>query len=136
MARCKGTDVHRNELRDAQEFIAVSLKIGLKEWALLIAAACVAASLFYTAREVLFNGGAPSSFSVSLGVIASILFALGTDTRANRTHAKWLLVATIAVSLLLGTLVALPTGNPVVRLLLVAAAVLFLVGSILKLRRL
>jgi len=41
----------RNELRDAQEFVAVSLKIGLREWAFIIVATCVAVSLFYSTQR-------------------------------------------------------------------------------------
>jgi peptidoglycan/LPS O-acetylase OafA/YrhL len=115
----------------------VPLKIGLREWALVIAAACVAVSLFYSARDVLSNGGNSSSFELPLGVIASLLIVWGADERMDRTQAKWLSVAAIAVSvLLLGMLVGLPSGSLAMRLLLAAAAVVVFAGAIWKLGRL
>ena len=124
----------RNELRDAQEFVAVSLKIGLREWALIIAAACVAVSLFYSAQEVLFNGDSPSRLEAPLGSIATLLVVWGARPRIDPAQAKPLFVAAIVVSLLLlGMLVALPAGIPAARLLLGAAAALVTVLAMLKL---
>ena len=111
-------------------------KIGLREWTLLFATACVAASLVLSARYVLFNGGHASSFEVPLGVIAPLLVAWGTGVRMDRTQAKWLLFGAIVVSVvLLGMLVVLPGGAPLVRFLLVGSAVIIIVGAILKLLR-
>jgi hypothetical protein len=124
----------RNGLRDAQEFVAVSLKIGLREWAFIIAAACVAVSLFYSAQEVLFNGGSPSRLEAPLSLIATLLILWGADSRMDPTRAKWLSAAAIAVSLLLlGMLIALPGGVPAARFLLGAAAVLVCVVATIKL---
>jgi uncharacterized membrane protein len=98
------------------------------------AAACMTVSLFYSAQEVLFNGGPPSSFETPLGVIASLLAVWGADARMDPTQAKRPLVAAIVVSLLLmGMLVALRGGIPAVRFLLTAAVVTVSVGAMLKL---
>jgi len=124
----------RNELRDAQEFVAVSLKIGLREWAFIIAAACVAVSLSFSAQGVLFNGDSPSRLEAPLGLIATLLIVWGASAGIGPTQAKRLFVAAIVVSLLLlGMLVALQGGIPAARLLLGAAAVLVLAGAMLKL---
>jgi hypothetical protein len=121
-------------LRDAQEFVAVSLKIGLREWAFIIVATCVAVSLFYSTQEVLLNGDSPSRLEAPLGSITMLLILWGADSRMGRAQGKWLLVAAIAVSmLLLGMLVALPGGAPAARFLFAAAAVLVCVVATIKL---
>jgi hypothetical protein len=121
-------------LRDAQEFVAVSLKIGLRDWVLIFATACVTVSLFYSAQGVLFNGSRTSIFEGPFGVTASLLLTWGADARMDRTQAKWILAVAIVVSLLLlGMLVALPAPSPAVRFLLTAAAVTVSVAAIFKL---
>jgi hypothetical protein len=121
-------------LQDAQEFVPVSLKIGLREWAFIIASACVAVGLFYSAQEVLLNAVPVGTLEAPLGVTASLLLVWGADARMDPTQAKWLFVAAIVLGLLvLGMLVALPDGIPLARLLLGAAAVLVSAGATLKL---
>jgi hypothetical protein len=124
-------------LRVAQEFVAVSPKIGLRKWLLIVAAGLAAASLFISLRGFLLNGDrSPGSFEGSLALIGLILIGWDSDAYPNPTTAKWLSIAAIVVSVLvLGMLVALPSGDPVVRLLLAAVAVIIFGTAVWKMRR-
>ncbi len=100
---------------------------------MIVASGCVALSLLISAREFLFVRSL-SIFEVPLGVSGTILFVWGADARMDRAQAKWLCITSIVVNLLvLAILVALPDGDPTVRLFLTAGAVICLAGAIFKL---
>ena len=86
------------------------------------------------AKEFL-SGRSLSILESPLGVVGVTVFAISADARMDQTAATRLRIASIVVNLVvLAMLIAFPTGDPMVRLLLAAAAACCLAGATFKVR--
>ncbi len=117
-----------------QESLAVPLKLDLRKWLLIVAAAFAVASMVISLWRFLINGDPTlGAFEGPLAVIGLILIGWNRDVHANPTATTRLAIAAIVVSaLLLGMLFALP-GNLTVRVLYAVAGLITIGTAIWKL---